>query len=80
MLAPPPMITMISGKILASVPQFPLCEMGMLGVGLFLSPGEFTLLKCVEKCLLHCLLPCSSSLPNASSGWSLSIRQHSASS
>lgn len=75
MLAPPAVIAMISGKILASVPQFPLGETGMTGVGLFLGPGELTSLKCVEKCLL--LL--SSSLLNASPGWSLSIGQHPAS-
>lgn len=47
MLAPPATIAMISGEILVSAPQFPICKMG-----LFLGPGELTSPKCVEKCLL----------------------------
>lgn len=57
MLAPPSMTAKISGRLLASVPQFPLCKMGTVGVGLFLSPGELTSLKSVEKCSLLCHCP-----------------------
>lgn len=37
-LVPPATIAMLSGKMLASVPPFPIGEMGMMGVGLFEVP------------------------------------------